>query len=150
MRRRVTLALVVPLALLAGCDRFGGEDYCTLVDAQSGVSISVDAAFAPKVDAAVLSVCRGELCDRRSFTLRRTADVGSLVGKKFDRITIAGLRDDPARISLTISDAKGQIVADRTLDVTPSVSYPNGKGCGPRVVSVALVVDAAGTITSTN
>ncbi|MGN9782622.1 hypothetical protein ACTMTF_14420 [Nonomuraea sp. ZG12] len=148
---RTLTACLAALALLTGC---AAERPCTAVGAPVGVAVTVKAPLAARVADATLEVCWSGSCHRpRLELLPATAAAGETcagdscsvtmepTGDEHGFGTVAGLPKSPVRVRLTLRDAGGGEVLDRTLQVTPKGRFPNGPDCGEAGPSAEVIAE---------
>jgi len=138
----------------------GGRDHvCTDIAAMRGVGLDIDPAFAPKVEAATLSVCWDGTCRTPSVYLSpatKTVDQGCQgqtcsgqavpTGGKFAYIPVPDLPTQSVQVTLNMTNASGAVRPPQTLDVVPALVYPNGPECGGEAAQAQLVVGADGAV----
>jgi len=143
-------AAAVALTLPAGC---GEPTYCTLIGGESGVAVVVDKGYAPKVVSGSLRLCVSNRCTDYPLDLHRSLDgpeggTGLLQkGAKVQRTPLDDVDAKPVNVTLTLVNKAGEVVVEVSGEVTPSVRYPNGRQCEPRLVEASVRVDAAGAVT---
>lgn len=144
-------ALAVLAALLAGCAQ---ERVCTAIGTPVGVGVTVKAPLASRVADAAVEVCWAGQCRRPRLELMpstgaapQTCD-GDVCGARATSTadqhgfaTVTGLPKSPVRVRLTLRDADGEVVLDRTVQVTPKGRFPNGPHCGEGGPNTMLVAE---------
>jgi hypothetical protein len=149
----VPLALGLLFAVTTACS--GSDDVvvaCTDKGAAPGIAVEVDPAVAARVSAGTLEVCWAGTCRSGRLELRPRTDSTCTDDACWTRmretggaegfLEVTGLPATEVRATLRLTDASGTDVVDRTLDVTPEPSYPNGPDCDPGTPRQHLVVDA--------
>ncbi|WP_394850170.1 hypothetical protein LZC95_22270 [Pendulispora brunnea] len=138
----------------------GSRDHeCTAAAAMRGLGLDIDPAFAPKVESATISVCWAGTCRKPTVYLTpatKTVDQGCQgqvcsgqavpTGGKMAYIPVPELPTQSVQIALNMSDASGAAHPTQTIDVVPTLVYPNGPDCGGEAPQVNLVVAAGGTL----
>ena len=132
---------VVAVALLSVAGGCNGETLCNLADVPSGLGVSVDPGLAGRVDSVAVKVCRDGACVERQERLPDT-------GQKVAFLTIEELSRDEVQATITLLDSAGKSVVERTFEVRPEASEPNGKGCG-KIHRLFFRADAAGNVVLT-
>ncbi|WP_394839437.1 hypothetical protein LVJ94_21355 [Pendulispora rubella] len=143
-------------------DGLGGGNHdrpCTAMAAMRGLGLDIDPAFAPKVESATLSVCWAGACQSPTVYLSpatKTVDQGCQgqvcsgqavpTGGKMAYIPVPELPTQSVQITLNMADASGAAHPVQTLDVVPTLVYPNGADCGGEAPQANLVVAADGTL----
>jgi hypothetical protein len=124
-----------------------------------GVGIDLSPGIAAKVSGATLLACWAGGCTTRKVELEPSTATGPTTctgdkpsnvcsasmtptGGKHGFADLPGLPAAPVRVTVTLSG-----FPEQTLDVTPTMSYPNGPDCGPGGPQARLVVDDTGKMT---
>ncbi|MFD8014007.1 hypothetical protein [Streptomyces sp. NPDC058955] len=124
---------VTALLTASGC-RLGPGRVCTLIGADSGVSVSWDPAAYP--DGARFRLCADEECRERESL--REFPFGSLQVRLPEE---DGPREVAVRLSVTDPAQGGRVVHDGAVRVALRKVTPNGEGCGPTVWQAAVRAD---------
>ncbi|WP_336205592.1 hypothetical protein [Nonomuraea sp. LPB2021202275-12-8] len=148
---RTLAACLAAAALLTGCE---AEQICTGIGTPVGVGVTVKAPLAGQVRDAELEICWSGSCRRPGLELfpstaasgqTCTGDTCSAVmeptGDKHGFAGVEGLPKSPVRVRLTLRDAGGDELLDRTLQVTPKGRFPNGPKCGEGGPNAQLVAE---------
>ena len=146
------------LLLLAGCST--PELACTDIGSVSGISVTVLAPYAAKVDGVRLEVCWAGQCQERDVELAPGSDTvdqgcsgpnpddpcsatavpnGTLVGF----VELAGLPAGPITIGATLT-VDGRRVRVAGVTRTAETTYPNGPQCGAGGNQAAIQIDRTG------
>ncbi|MFC4113741.1 hypothetical protein [Nonomuraea zeae] len=154
MHRLAVLAAVS--ALLAGCQ---SEQECTLLAARAGVGLEVEAPLAARAETVSMQVCWDGSCTPVAAGLERSSKMASATcsgdtcsatgvrtADKHGFGEVKGLPKRPVRIRLKLLGAGSDPVLDRTVEVTPRGSFPNGPGCGEGGPSTSLIVSGDGVV----
>jgi hypothetical protein len=158
MRLLPVLALV--LALSAACS--SSRD-CTLAGSMPGLGVDVDPALAPQVSGGTLAVCWAETCETHPLDLHPSTAAASSTctgelcsarmrhtGGLHGFVTVPDLPEAEVRATLRLTDPAGKTVVDQSLDVTPTMTQPNGPGCGGGSPQQQLQVTPTGTLQTPN
>jgi hypothetical protein len=154
----ITLLLVAATACGSPAGS-AGLPACTNIGTPLGVGIDLQPAIAAKVSGATLVACWAGDCTTRKVELYPSTAAGPTsctgdkqsdacsaqmtpTGGKHGFADLPGLPAAPVRGTVTFSG-----FAEQTLDVTPTMSYPNGPACGPGGPQARLVVDDNGWVT---
>jgi hypothetical protein len=163
MRIVGVLALVTVLSACASSGGAGSEHACTLIAASTGISVRIAPPLAADVSAATLEACWDGECREEHLHLSPSTAAGETTctgdgaddacsaqvivnGGKQAFIDLPDLPTAPVRITLNLSDLGGDSILERTLDVTPRSTYPNGPDCGGGGTQARLAVDADGNV----
>jgi hypothetical protein len=146
---RSLAAVALTLTVLTACS---SHHPCTLVGAETGVSLEIDPPFAARVARASMTVCPGACrpADVDLFPATTASPAGSSDGTcgasavrtggmhGFGRVP--ALAKTPVRVSVVLWDAAGARVLDGGVTVTPKAVYPNGPHCGEAGPQARVVV----------
>ncbi|WP_188187434.1 hypothetical protein [Nonomuraea sp. SYSU D8015] len=148
--------LAVAGALITGCSP---DAPCTLIGTPVGVSVNVKGPPAGRAAATSMEVCWDGACKTARAELMPSTRPGKETcsgdtcsmsavpdGGKHAFGDVPGLPDRPVRVRLTLLDAEGEPVLERTLDVTPRLRYPNGPECGAGGPQAVLTVEGDGVV----
>ena len=130
--------VLVGLMCLVTTTTAGCSQACTLIGGESGFVIRNPGVLVER-HAAELSVCVTE----RACA---TAPVPPAAGSADDPATrtLMVVTELPSRapttVTVTATDTQGVEVFRETVSVTPTVRYPNGKGCDPAVWRAAVTL----------
>jgi hypothetical protein len=145
MRRvRALLAGLLALPLLGGCSWL--EHGCTDVGGVDGMGVDVPRSMYLAVEGTVeVRVCDEDGCATASEPVGglggRAAPVGTAVEASWEDLGRA-YDAGPVRVSATLRDSSGAVVARREQEVRLVDFYPNGKGCDPHVVHGRMRLEA--------
>ncbi|MFJ5712680.1 hypothetical protein [Streptomyces sp. NPDC093105] len=131
---RAALAVSVTALLTATACQVGPGRVCTLIGADSGVSVTWDPAAYP--EGARFRLCADEECGERESS--REFPFGSLQVRLPEE---DGPREVAVRLSVTDPARGGRVVHDGSTRVTLRKVTPNGEGCGPTVWQAAVRAD---------
>ena len=155
----VLLATITTTVLLTGCHAF--EVGCPAIAQASGVSVTVEARYAPAVKALHFKACQDGLCKEADMELAPgfiSVDQGCADGSGPDGVCSATSKPDgskramlmldvltesPMEVTASGTSIDGSPLPVRTLRFTPTGDYPFGEQCG-RFVSASVVLDGAG------
>lgn len=159
------VALGAALLALAACGSggLGAGRPCTAIGSSPGVSVSVEPPDASRVTSASLRVCWDTTCREPRIELRPSSTAvpmgcdgdgpdaacaasASPDGGKRGFAQVQGLPKRPVQVTLTLRDARGRVLVDRRVDVTPAATFPNGEHCDEGGPQAALTV-ADGRVT---
>ena len=135
MRLSATAGLI--LVATTACTTPQVSQACTAMGSPSGISITADPALVPKIDTGTFDVCGDGDCRTYPIAFNKQPD------------TFADVPDLPTsevEVTVRIVDRSGAEVVERILTVTPVLTYPNGRGCGPDGARVLLLVDENGDV----
>ncbi|TDC71204.1 hypothetical protein E1200_02950 [Actinomadura sp. GC306] len=157
-------ALGAVLLAVAACGAEGAGAECTLLGSSPGVSVAVRPPDAPRVASASLRVCWDGTCREPELGLGNSStsvplgcegeepDAACAASASPDEgkigfAVVEGLPKAPVQVTLKLRDGGGRVLVDRSLDVTPKATFPNGPDCAEGGPQVALTV-ADGTVTA--
>nr|BFE34731.1 hypothetical protein GCM10010200_069820 [Actinomadura rugatobispora] len=152
-------ALACGLVVLTACGG-GASDAgrpCTMIAARQGVGLEIPAPYAAKVAEATMRICWNGTCHQpeihlsgtsRSVPQGCTGDGPDAVcgasaspdGGKQGFAAVTGLPTAPVQVTVTLRDVQGERLLHQKVDVTPHVTYPNGRHCGKGDPQAGLVV----------
>ncbi|MGI5168333.1 hypothetical protein ACQEU3_28680 [Spirillospora sp. CA-253888] len=138
--------LVLAAAALAACSPAGPEGGCTAIGSPSGVGLDIAPADAARVSTAALKICWNGACRTAapalapsSGTVPDDCDAGdpdapcaasaSPTGGKHGFADVPELPETPVQVTVTLRDASGARLLERTVTVTPKPTRPNGPDC---------------------
>ncbi len=133
-------AVCAAASLAAGCQAGPGR-ICTLIGADSGVSVSWDPAAYP--EGALFRLCADDVC--REHASLREVPFGSLQVPLPEE---DGPREVAVRLAVTDPAQGGRVVHDGGTRVTLRKVTPNGEGCGPTVWQAGVRADPRRGVTS--
>ncbi len=155
------LALAAVTVACGTVVRSGGQA-CTEMGAPRGIGVDIAPPTAARVETASLTACWNGKCRTWPVELRPSTsatdttcgdDPGDVCSAKVRKtgglhgfVDIPDLPAEPVRVNLTLAEADGTEVVDRTLEVTPRRVSPNGPSCPPHVPQARLVVDESGEV----
>ncbi|OLF05076.1 hypothetical protein BU204_37390 [Actinophytocola xanthii] len=153
---RLLPIVVLVLALSAACS---SPRDCTGIGSMPGFGVDVDPALAPRISGGTLAVCWAETCGTHQVDLypataaETSTCTGELCSARMRRtgalhgfVTVPDLPEAEVRATLRLTDRSGKAVVDQALDVTPTMTEPNGPGCGGGSPQSQLRVTPTGTI----
>ncbi|MFI6292414.1 hypothetical protein ACIBEJ_12565 [Nonomuraea sp. NPDC050790] len=123
---------------LAACQ---SDRVCTLIGTPVGIQVDVAPPISERVAAAEMEVCQAGTCRPAKLELHR-ADQGGAAGFG----DVAGLRKEPAQVSLKLTDSRGEPVVERDIQVMPRGRFPNGPDCGEGGPNARVRVDGQGLL----
>ncbi len=134
MRLLATAGLV--LAATTACT---SEDAhaCTDMGSPSGITIRVDPALVPKIDTGAFEVCWDGDCRTYPIAFNNQPETFA---------DTPGLPTSEVEVTVRLADRSGKEVLERTLAVTPVLTYPNGRSCEPDGARVLLLADENGDL----
>jgi hypothetical protein len=164
-RKLQAAAVLAAVATLSACgmDTNAGGVACPAIAVRAGISVTIDASYAPMVNAAKLKTCWDGSCqthDVQLFPSTGTSSVpcsptagahsvcGAIVsptGGTNGFVDIARLPDGPIDVTLTLT---GAVIKEQTLSITPKVVYPSSPECGGDQRAAGLAVFSDGTVSS--
>ena len=109
---------------------------CTLIAAAPGIEVSVDPAL--DVTGGTLELCWDGRCRTERVELVSSTDATF--------VQVLGLPETAVTATVRLTGQSGAPVVDRTLTVTPELTYPNGPDCDGEAPQQQLVVDANGGV----
>lgn len=124
-----------------------------------GIGVDVDPALGPRVAELSVTVCRGTACQTLPVMLTETegpaieekgiggtvsARPGPPTGGKHGFAEMGELTTDPVKVAIELRGPAGEVVAQRTLQVTPKMIAANGPGCGEGGPQANVLVDPNG------
>jgi hypothetical protein len=143
--------LVLSVAALTACG--SGERRCTMMAARQGIGFDIRAPDAAKVAEADMKLCWNGTCREPEIELLASTKSipqgcsggacgasASPDGGKYGFADVRDLPTTPIEVTLVLRDPGGATLLDRTLSVTPHVTYPNGPDCGPGSPQAMLLV----------
>ncbi|WP_433214756.1 hypothetical protein [Microtetraspora malaysiensis] len=152
-------ALAAGLAILTACgtSAFSEEQSCTEMAARRGISLDIPAPYAAKVAEATMKICWNGACVRPEVSLMDTGETvpqnctgnepddscaasSSPDGGKRGFADVGDLPAAPVQVAVTLRDAEGKRLLAEEIDVTPHVTYPNGRQCGEGDPQAGLIV----------
>ncbi|NRQ39823.1 hypothetical protein HII36_49545 [Nonomuraea sp. NN258] len=149
----------MPIALLAALLSGCGTRSCTQMAAPPGIGLTVEAPLADRARDAALEVCWDGFCRRPRVALSQATRPGAQTcsdgacavtavpaPQRVGFGDVSGLPKRPVRVRLTLLDAAGATLLDRTIQVTPRPLYPNGRDCGEDGPATSITVQADGTL----
>ncbi|MEW2352719.1 hypothetical protein [Spirillospora sp. NPDC029432] len=157
---RVAAAGAALLALNAcGTGASGGARPCTMIAARHGIGLDIRPPDAAKVETATMRICWNGACRNERLTLRGTSRPvpmgcdgegpdaacgasSSPDGGKHGFAEVGDLPRAPVQVTVVLRGAGGKRLVDEKIDVTPRVTYPNGRHCGAGSPQAGLVVSA--------
>jgi hypothetical protein len=136
---------------------------CPNLALRKGIGLEIDPAYAPKVSKATLKTCWESTCHDSAIELyassRTSAEpctgtdpdsacaaVSVPTGGKNGFADLTDLPAAPVDVTLTLLDAAGALVTERSLRITPKVGYPAGPECGGGTPQTGLAVSPDGTV----
>jgi hypothetical protein len=151
--------LLVILFTLAGCGLTGRQG-CTLIGTPIGLGIDIEPPLAASVATATITVCwNGECRDAAAWLAPSSAAVSSTcdavvcaaqmspTGGKHGFADVSGLPTaTPVQVTVRLDSADGGRLVDQTVQVTPTLAYPNGPNCGAGGPQARVVVTANGSV----
>lgn len=127
---------------VAGC---GPPTLCTLIGGDSGVGIAVDPGHL--ADAARRVEVEFRQAGSTFGTAReRLSKVPAPDGRALAFVVIPSLEDERLDMTVVLRDAEGQELLRQATSTTPTVDYPNGKGCDPRSVTTGVRISSDGVL----
>jgi hypothetical protein len=136
MRLLATVGLV--LAATTACT--SSDDVaigCTDIGSPSGIGIKIDPALVPKVDTGGFEACWAGDCRTYPIAFNNQAETFA---------DTPGLPTSEVEVTVRLADRSGKEVLERTLTVTPVLTYPNGRSCEPDGARVLLLVGENGDV----
>ncbi|MCK2244537.1 MULTISPECIES: hypothetical protein [unclassified Crossiella] len=149
------LLTLAGLALLTGCSGGPASVACPAMAARAGIGLDIEAPLAAKVvkatvdgkdvhldesTAAVPSTCPPGKPDQPcSAKMVRT-------GAKNGFLDQTGLKLEPMRLSVRLTDAAGAVLVDQDIQLTPKEIFPAGAHCGGGQPQAGVLVAADGTM----
>lgn len=135
-------ALIAGLALLAGCGTAPPAHVapvphaCTLIGAESGVSVTADIrGVSPSSPATISGSADG---------MSKSQTVSTVLAALF--IPVPSLAGGPVKVTASIVTSDGRHRGGTAIGVARRAE-PNGPGCGPVVWQAHVVIHADGTVT---
>ncbi|GAA2822093.1 hypothetical protein [Crossiella cryophila] len=152
--RKFSLALA-GLALLTGCGGGPASAACPAMAARAGIGLDIEAPLAAKVAKAELNgadvhlsestkagptTCTGgQPEDSCSTGMTRT-------GAKNAFLDQTGLKLEPTRLRVRLTDTAGAVLVDQELEITPKEIFPAGAHCGGGQPQAGVLVTADGSL----
>ncbi|GAA3370560.1 hypothetical protein GCM10020367_17670 [Streptomyces sannanensis] len=141
MPRRLLSPLLIPLALgLAGCSQ---PRVCTLIGADSGVTVRWRSADFADAGPATFRLCVRDTCEEHTLDVSQNEE-GFLTLRLPDDI---GAVTVPVRFTVT-PIAGGQAVLDARANARLKESHPNGEECSFTVFQAGFRADRSKGLTS--
>ncbi|MFC9974987.1 hypothetical protein ACFVH6_29215 [Spirillospora sp. NPDC127200] len=139
--------LALAAAALAACSPAGPDGGCTAIGSPVGIGLDIAPADAARVSTAALRICWDGACRTAEPVLAPSGsampgdcDAGdpdapcaasaSPTGGKHGFADVPQLPETPVQVTVTLRDASGARLLERTATVTPKRTYPNGPDCG--------------------
>lgn len=151
--RRLLLALA-GLAVLTGCGGPGGVA-CPAMAARAGIGLEIEAPLAAKVAKATLDG-KDVVLDESTAAVPSTCPSGKpeqacsaqlvRTGAKNGFLDQAGLKLEPMRLSLRLTDAAGVVLVEQDVQLTPKEVFPAGAHCGGGQPQAGVIVAADGAV----
>jgi hypothetical protein len=110
---------------------------CTDRGSPSGITITVAPALVPKIDTGTFEVCWDGDCQTYPIAFNELPDTYA---------DVPGLPTSEVEVTVRLADRSGKEVLERALTVTPVLTYPNGRSCGPDGARVLLLVNETGDL----
>jgi hypothetical protein len=162
-RNLMTIVVLAATGTLTACGIDAGRE-CSGAAVRKGISLDIDAVFAPKVADATLTSCWGGTCtDTRMHVMQSSASsplpctgtgpdavcgaAAVPTGEKNGFADLPAMTDTPGEVTLRLVDSAGVQISAQALVVTPKVRYPGGPECGGGTPQGGLTVSADGTVT---
>ncbi|MEO3828668.1 hypothetical protein [Actinomadura sp. B10D3] len=157
LSRAVTLGAATLALAACGTEGDGAGRTCTAIGSMPGLRLAVPAPDAERIDSASMRVCWNGECREPLIELHPTSTAvstgcdgdepdaacgasASPDGGKAGFAQVEGLPKQPVRVTVRLRDAEGRTVLDKSLDVTPKATFPNGPGCGEGRPQAVLTV----------
>jgi hypothetical protein len=103
----------------------------------SGIDIELAPALVPKVESGTFEVCWDGECGVFPIAFNELPATFA---------DVPGLPTKEVEVTVRLVDRSGEEVLERTLTVTPVLTYPNGRGCEPDGARVVILVDENGAL----
>ena len=155
---RMFSLVLAGVALLTACgerDPGAADRPCPGIAARSGIGIDIEPPLAAKVAKASLNGKDVHLDESTR------AEPGDCEGKKPEDackatmvptggkngfLDMTGLKLEPTRVSVRLTDAAGKTVVEKDIEVTPKQVFPHGPECGGGQPQAGVIVTADGTL----
>jgi len=165
-RKLQAAAALATIATLSACgmNTNGGQVACPAIAVRAGISVNIDAAYAPMVSAVKLKTCWDGSCQTYDVPLNPstgtsgvpcspTAGAHSVCGAIVSPtggtngfVDIAKLPGGPIDVTLSLT---GTVTKEQTLSITPKVVHPSAPECGGDQRTAGLTVSPDGTVSAT-
>jgi hypothetical protein len=143
------------IALLASCGERAPAAVCPDVAARSGISIDIEPPLAAKVAKAFLNG-RDVHLDESTRAVPSNCEGGKPedscsatmvpTGGKNGFLDMVDLKPEPTRVSVRLTDAAGQVIVDKDIEVIPREVLPGAPECGGGQPQAGVIVAADGTL----
>ncbi|MCP3803987.1 hypothetical protein NLX83_32430 [Allokutzneria sp. A3M-2-11 16] len=145
------------IALLTACGESGpAAAACPEIAARAGIGIDIEPPLAAKVAKASLNGTDVHLDESTR------AEPGDCAGKKPEDtckatmvptgakngfLDMTGLKLEPTRVSVRLTDSAGAVLVEKDIEITPKQVFPHGKPeCGGAQPQAGVIVAADGTL----
>lgn len=151
--------MIVPLlATLTACDLLTPRA-CTEIGTAVGVTVTVEAPLAARVERAEMRVCWDGACRQPQVVIFPSSGAGpetcegdscavraTPTGERSGMGEVPDLPDKPVTVTLALRDRKGDELAVGRIEVTPERQYPNGRDCGGDGLQAGVIVGRDGEL----